>query len=580
MTQTTGNLADAGNLAIQGSGGLTLGSGTATTTIKGGSSSAITFTLPSTAGSVNQCLVTNGSGGVLSFADCDAGGGGGSSGVTSLNGLNGDLTLVDPNSELGITTDSTDIDISLPQGLAVTDSPTFASLTLTNPLTAANGGTGIGSYTTGDLLYADSSSSLNTLSDVAAGSCLMSGGTSTAPEWGACSPPNTVTGTGTIGDLALFTSAGVVGSAALSQDSGNLTASGNLSVQGTGGLMLGSGMATTTILDGASSAITLTLPTSTGTSGQCLTTSGAGGVLSFSTCLSGASGGSSGVSSLNSISGAVTLQDTSGELTITPSSQDIGITLAATTVSPNSYGSASSVTTFTVNAEGQLTAAGSTPIAINGNQITTGSVAVAQGGTGIASYTVGSLIYASAATTLSQLNDVATGQCLTSGGTTNAPVWGSCGGSNGVTGSGTSGQIALFNGTNTLTASILNQTSGSLTDTGTLLIKPTINSTTALEIETPTNTPVLTVDTTDQAVFVGSNTPLATLPQSPNTETLTAGTGPDYDASGNFCNNGRADLAVTNSSSQTISLYCNTGTNGDARFANNSIKNSECCWHW
>jgi hypothetical protein len=52
-----------------------------------------------------------------------------------------------------------------------------------------------------------------------------------------------------------------------------------------------------------------------------------------------------------------------------------------------------------------------------------GVVPVAQGGTNITSYTVGDLIYASGATTLSKLADVAAGQVLTSGGVGVAPVW-------------------------------------------------------------------------------------------------------------------------------------------------------------
>lgn len=50
-------------------------------------------------------------------------------------------------------------------------------------------------------------------------------------------------------------------------------------------------------------------------------------------------------------------------------------------------------------------------------------VSAAQGGTGIASYAVGDLLYASGATTLSKLAAVAVGQVLVSAGVTTAPVW-------------------------------------------------------------------------------------------------------------------------------------------------------------
>ena len=53
-----------------------------------------------------------------------------------------------------------------------------------------------------------------------------------------------------------------------------------------------------------------------------------------------------------------------------------------------------------------------------------GILGVDHGGTGLASYTLGDLIYASGATTLSKLADVATGNALISGGVGVAPAWG------------------------------------------------------------------------------------------------------------------------------------------------------------
>jgi len=74
------------------------------------------------------------------------------------------------------------------------------------------------------------------------------------------------------------------------------------------------------------------------------------------------------------------------------------------------------------------------------------SIGAAQGGTGITSYAVGDLIYASATTTLSKLADVATGNALISGGVATAPSWGKIGLTTHV-----SGTLAVGNGGTGLT---------------------------------------------------------------------------------------------------------------------------------
>jgi len=61
---------------------------------------------------------------------------------------------------------------------------TIGAITLAGTLLAKNGGTGFGSYAIGDILYANTTTTLAKLPDVATGNALISGGVSTAPAWG------------------------------------------------------------------------------------------------------------------------------------------------------------------------------------------------------------------------------------------------------------------------------------------------------------------------------------------------------------------------------------------------------------
>ena len=92
----------------------------------------------------------------------------------------------------------------------------ITSLTgLTTPLSETQGGTGYGSYTTGDLLYAASASTLARLNDVATGNSLISGGVGVAPTWGKIGLTTHVSGTlpvanGGTGQATALTQYGVI----------------------------------------------------------------------------------------------------------------------------------------------------------------------------------------------------------------------------------------------------------------------------------------------------------------------------------------------------------------------------------
>ena len=87
------------------------------------------------------------------------------------------------------------------------NTPTTGDIVLAGTLVAANGGTGQSTYTIGDLLYANTSSTLAKLSDISAGSYLRSGGTSIAPLWSTLRLPNAAT----TGDILYATSSNNIG---------------------------------------------------------------------------------------------------------------------------------------------------------------------------------------------------------------------------------------------------------------------------------------------------------------------------------------------------------------------------------
>lgn len=88
-----------------------------------------------------------------------------------------------------------DIDSAYVGQSSITTLGTVTTGTWNATTVAANhGGTGFSSYAVGDLLYADSTSTLAKLADIAVGNVLLSGGVATAPSWGKVSLTAAVSG--------------------------------------------------------------------------------------------------------------------------------------------------------------------------------------------------------------------------------------------------------------------------------------------------------------------------------------------------------------------------------------------------
>lgn len=124
---------------------------------------------------------------------------------------------------------------------------------------------------------------------------------------------------------------------------------------------------------------------------------------------------------------------------------------------------------------------GSTGLTTSGGPITTsgtitldGTLGAGNGGTGLASYAVGDLLYASGATAFSKLAGVATGNVLISGGVATAPSWGKVG-----LATHTTGTLAVGNGGTGLTAVGGNGTILGSDGSANLYLSPTITTTAA-----------------------------------------------------------------------------------------------------
>lgn len=272
----------------------------------------------------------------------------------------------------------------------------LSSLTLGTALAATSGGTGQSSYAIGDLLYASTTTALSKLADVATGNALISGGVTTAPSWGkigltthvdgtlAATNGGTGANTTTTGDL-LYGSA----SDTWTKLAGNTTATRKYLVS------VGSGSAATAPewdqIDISGTDITGTLAATNGGTGTATTT--AGDILY----------GSAANTWTKLAAG------TAGQLL-----QTNGAAAPSWVNAPTFTG----VSSFSAGTTGLTPNSSSTGAVTLG-----GTLGAGYGGTGQSTYTVGDILYASAATTLSKLSAGTAGQVLSANGAASNPTW-------------------------------------------------------------------------------------------------------------------------------------------------------------
>lgn len=120
-------------------------------------------------------------------------------GAYSFRAMTGTTNRIDVTNGSGVAGNPTfDISASYAGQATITTLGTVTTGTWSATTIAANkGGTGLSSFTTGDILYASSSSALSALADVATGNALISGGVGTAPSWGKIGIATHVSGLGT-----------------------------------------------------------------------------------------------------------------------------------------------------------------------------------------------------------------------------------------------------------------------------------------------------------------------------------------------------------------------------------------------
>lgn len=152
----------------------------------------------------------------------------GASGAGSVLSITGTVNQVIASSPTGNVT------LSLPQNIAITSSPTFLGLSLSNPLTVSNGGTGASSLTAYAVLTGGTTSStpIQSIASVGlAGQVLTSNGPGALPSFSNTTGSGTVN-SGTVGNIAYYATSSAAVSDSLIVATNVFLADGSVSATG------------------------------------------------------------------------------------------------------------------------------------------------------------------------------------------------------------------------------------------------------------------------------------------------------------------------------------------------------------
>ena len=382
------------------------------------------------------------------------------SGTASTNTTTGDLVVLG-GVGIGGSLWTSSTNFSSISGVGHSNSVITSGVWSGTAISAVNGGTGTVSYTTGDILYATSSTTLGKIAAGTAGSVLTSAGAGSTPYW-AVATVGSATGLTLNGLTAAtqFFATSISGSGFTIGSTGSthtyyIALAGNAStglISGAAqtifglktfgsGVAVSSGTASTNTTTGA-----LTVVGGVGITGQLSVNTIALGNTAVSITPSMIFTGTAGTVITMSVLSDTTLawEGSSGQLFSIDNNLSSGEIFSVSDISGLPVITASAGQTITLNEFGGFTQVGNGLASTNtttgalrviGGAGITGSLflgsplLIPSGGTGLTTYTTGDILHASSSTTLGRISAGTAGSILTSAGTGATPYWAAATGS-------------------------------------------------------------------------------------------------------------------------------------------------------